>query len=54
MAAGCTEAEAAARAALVDVESYAVFLDLAADPDTVRSRTEIRFRSPAAGGLDVR
>lgn len=49
MAAGCTEAEAAARAVLVDVESYAVFLDLAADPDTVRSRTEIRFRSRQPG-----
>lgn len=49
MAAGCTEAEAAARAALVDVESYAVFLDLAADPDSVRSRTEIRFLSRQPG-----
>src|ERR1700685_2159447 len=49
MAAGCTEAEAAGRAALVDVESYAVFLDLAAGPDIVRSRTEIRFRCREPG-----
>ncbi len=49
LATGCTEAEARARAALVDVESYAVFLDLAADPGTVRSRAEIRFRCPEPG-----
>ena len=44
-----TEAEARARAALIDVDSYDVFLDLTADP--VRSRTEIRFgcREPGAG-----
>ena len=43
-----TEAEARARAALIDVDSYDVFLDLTADP--VRSRTEIRFgcREPGA------
>jgi len=35
--AGCTGAEAEARAALLDVESYEVSLDLAGDPDTVRS-----------------
>jgi hypothetical protein len=32
---GCTEAEAQERAALLDVGSYAVFLDLAADPGRV-------------------
>jgi aminopeptidase N len=42
-----TQAEAAARAALIDVESYDVFLDLAADP--VRSRSEIRFRCREPG-----
>jgi aminopeptidase N len=42
-----TQAEAATRAALIDVESYDVFLDLAADP--VRSRTEIRFRCREPG-----
>jgi aminopeptidase N len=48
-AAGCTEAEARERAALLDVESYAVFLDLAADPERVRSRVEIRFRCAEPG-----
>ncbi len=42
-----TEAEARARAALIDVESYDVFLDLTADP--VRSRTEVRFGCRAPG-----
>jgi aminopeptidase N len=42
-----TQPEAAARARLIDVESYDVFLDLAADP--VRSRTEIRFRCRQPG-----
>ena len=46
---GCTEAEARERAALLDVESYAVFLDLAADPERVRSRVEIRFRCREPG-----
>jgi len=36
-----TETEARARAALIAVDSYDVFVDLTADP--VRSRTEIRF-----------
>ena len=36
-----TKAEARARADMIDVTSYEVFLDLTADP--VRSRTEIRF-----------
>jgi hypothetical protein len=35
---GCTEAEAKARAALLDVESYLVFLDLTADPATILLR----------------
>jgi hypothetical protein len=39
-----TEAEAKAWAALPDVESYAVFLDLTADPGTIRSSSRIRFR----------
>jgi aminopeptidase N len=46
---GCTEAEARERAAVIDVESYAVFLDLAAGPDRVRSRAEIRFRCREPG-----
>jgi aminopeptidase N len=46
---GCTEAEARARAALLDVESYAVFLDLAADPGAIRSSTQIRFRCREPG-----
>ena len=37
-----TEAEAKAWAALL--ESYAVFLDLTADPGTIRSSSRIRFR----------
>lgn len=43
-----TQREARARTALLDVDSYHVFLDLTADP--VRSRTEIRFgcREPGA------
>jgi aminopeptidase N len=48
--AGWTEAEAAKRAALLDVESYDVFLDLMAGPDTVRSRTQILFRCRVPGG----
>jgi aminopeptidase N len=46
---GCTEAEAKARAALLDVESYAVFLDLTADPGTIRSSSRIRFRCREGG-----
>jgi aminopeptidase N len=46
---GCTQEEAETRAALLEVESYAVSLDLAADPGTVRSRAEIRFRCRAPG-----
>ncbi len=46
---GCTEAEAQERAALLAVESYAVFLDLAAGLDRVRSRAEIRFRCREPG-----
>ena len=42
-----TQAEAATRAGLIDVQSYDVVLDLAADP--VRSRTEIRFRCREPG-----
>jgi aminopeptidase N len=38
-----TAAEAAARARLITVESYAVFLDLTAPGETARSRTEIVF-----------
>jgi aminopeptidase N len=49
LATGCTEAEAKARAGLIDVGSYAVFLDLATDPGTVRSRAEIRFRCREPG-----
>jgi aminopeptidase N len=46
----CTQEEAAARAALIDVESYQVFIDLTAGDDTVRSLTEVRFacREPGA------
>ena len=46
-----TETEARVRAALLDVRSYDVFLDLTAGPaGPVRSRTEIRFgcREPGA------
>jgi aminopeptidase N len=46
---GCTEAEAKTRAGLIDVGSYSVFLDLATDPGTVRSRAEIRFRCREPG-----
>jgi aminopeptidase N len=47
--AGCTQAEAKTRAALLDVESYGVFLDLSADGGPFRSRTEIRFRCRQPG-----
>ncbi|MBW6436555.1 aminopeptidase N [Actinoplanes hulinensis] len=40
-----TRAEAADRAAVVDVEDYHVDLDLTADGDTFRSRTVVRFRA---------
>lgn len=43
-----TAAEARARADLIEVESYDVFLDLSVDP--VRSRTEIRFGCREPGG----
>ena len=49
--AALTEAEARVRAALLDVWSYDVFLDLTAEPaGPARSRTEIRFgcREPGA------
>jgi aminopeptidase N len=46
---GCTEAEADARAALLDVQSYAVLLDLATDSRAVRSRVTIRFRCRQPG-----
>ncbi len=49
MAAGCTQEEAAARAALLDVQSYQVFLDLTGDQDLATSRTEIRFRCREPG-----
>lgn len=44
---GLTESEARARAALLDVESYAVTLDLTGD--VVRSHSEIRFRCAQPG-----
>jgi aminopeptidase N len=47
--AGCTQAEAKTRSALLDVESYEVFLDLSADGGPVRSRTEVRFRCRQPG-----
>ena len=43
MATGLTQAQAARRASLLQVESYQVFLDLTGDGDGARSRTEIRF-----------
>jgi aminopeptidase N len=46
---GCTEAEARERSALLAVESYTVFLDLAAGPERGRSRAEIRFRCREPG-----
>jgi len=49
LATGCTEAEAKARAALLDVETYAVSLDLATDPGMVRSSSQIRFRCSEPG-----
>jgi aminopeptidase N len=45
---GLTESEARARTALLDVESYAVTLDLTG-ADVVRSRSEIRFRCAQPG-----
>lgn len=50
MATGLTQAAAARRAALLQVESYQIFLDLTTGVDTARSRTEIRFscREPGA------
>ena len=50
MATGLTRAAAARRAALLQVESYQIFLDLTTGVDTARSRTEIRFscREPGA------
>jgi hypothetical protein len=44
-----TKADAQARAALIEVDSYEIFLDLTAGADTFRSRTEIRFRCRAPG-----
>jgi aminopeptidase N len=49
LATGCTQPEAQARAALLDVESYAVSLDLPAGGGRVRSRTEVRFRCREPG-----
>lgn len=49
MPAALTAAEARTRSGLLDVESYAVFLDLAGDAGTVRSRAEIRFRCRQPG-----
>ncbi|HYB87475.1 MAG TPA: aminopeptidase N [Streptosporangiaceae bacterium] len=51
MADGLTRHEAGARAALLDVDSYAVSLDLATDPGAVRSHAQVRFRCrrPGAG-----
>jgi aminopeptidase N len=46
---GCTEAEAETRGALLDVQSYAVLLDLATDSRAVRSRVTIRFRCRQPG-----
>jgi aminopeptidase N len=44
-----SRAEAQARSQLIDVESYDVHLDFAAEPDRVRSRSRIRFRCRANG-----
>jgi aminopeptidase N len=49
MPTGYTHAEANARAALIDVQSCALFLDLTSDPSAVRSHTEIRFRCREPG-----
>jgi len=49
LATGCTEAEATARAALLEVETYAVSLDLATDPGMIRSSSQIRFRCREPG-----
>jgi aminopeptidase N len=46
---GLTQAEAQARAALLDVGSYAVSLDLTAGPGAVRSHAEIQFRCREPG-----
>jgi aminopeptidase N len=50
VAAGLTQAAAARRSALLEVESYQIFLDFTTGVDTARSRTEIRFscREPGA------
>jgi aminopeptidase N len=50
VATGLTRAAAARRAALLQVESYQIFLDLTTGADTARSRTEARFscREPGA------
>ncbi|HEY7431090.1 MAG TPA: M1 family aminopeptidase [Streptosporangiaceae bacterium] len=48
MPGGLTEEEARARGALLDVDSYAVSLDLT-DSDVVRAHTEIRFRCLTPG-----
>jgi len=50
VATALTRAAAARRAALLQVESYQIFLDLTTGVDTARSRTEIRFgcREPGA------
>ncbi len=50
MAMALTRTEAARRTALLQVESYQIFLDLSTGADTARSRTEVRFscREPGA------
>jgi aminopeptidase N len=49
VATGLSETEALARAALLDVGSYEVFLDLTAGPARARSHTEIRFACRVPG-----
>ncbi|WP_020502596.1 aminopeptidase N [Sciscionella marina] len=44
-----TRDQAQQRAALLDVESYAIELDLTPDADTFRSRTTVRFSSATVG-----
>jgi aminopeptidase N len=46
---GYTKEEAQARTALIDVDSYDIFLDLAGDPGSFRTQTEIRFRCHQPG-----
>ncbi len=46
---GCTKTEAESRRRLLEVDSYELFLDLATDAQTVRSRVEIRFHCRQEG-----